>query len=400
MSRYAVAAATALAVLTALAAPATASPASRLATPRLHVSNSAAGTSLTWSSGAASRFSVEQATNRSFSSGTHHYSIRDDSHQFTPYGLSKGHTYYFRIRALKGSSTSRYSNSVKATVSSAQQAVRVMTYNVLEADSTGNKENGNTIASWSQRRAGVAALIKQGAPDVVGLEEAAAWVAQVKGPRQVDDIVTELGGEYSLADTEVPPTQHHYFRTGVYILYRAATYKAVGSGGHWDVGNKRWAAYQVLQNRQTGARFLFVNVHLMVGGGSTDDHARAAETRTLLHDGNGLAAAKRLPVVYAGDFNSHVAGGVGYDGPGITMRAAHVADAFFTATSVSEARYDSANGYQRKPPAFGHSIDHIYAPPGVAVHSWGQVINLTNGRFVGTIPSDHNPVVATLAYRY
>jgi hypothetical protein len=42
----------------------------------------------------------------------------------------------------------------------------------------------------------------------------------------------------------------------------------------------------------------------------------------------------------------------------------------------------------------------VFAPPGVAVRSWAQVMDLSHGQIAGVIPSDHNPVVATLEYPY
>ena len=39
-----------------------------------------------------------------------------------------------------------------------------------------------------------------------------------------------------------------------------------------------------------------------------------------------------------------------------------------------------------------------YAPPGVAVVSWQLILDLTNGQFVGTIPSDHNPLVSDVIF--
>ena len=85
----------------------------------------------------------------------------------------------------------------------------------------------------------------------------------MRGPRQVDDLLKALGGAYGLARTEIPPNESHYFRVGNYVLYKRSAYTPVGSGGHWDLGKipdgrSRYAAYQVLQQRSTGARLLFV----------------------------------------------------------------------------------------------------------------------------------------------
>mgnify|MGYP001606196206 CR=1 FL=1 len=82
------------------------------------------------------------------------------------------------------------------------------------------------------------------------------------------------------------------------------------------------------------------------------------------------------------------------------MSAAGIDDAFEVAQSRTNAQYDSANNYQRTPPASGQDIDAIFAPAGVAVSSWGMEMLLDNGQFSGVIPSDHNAVYADLLVPY
>jgi endonuclease/exonuclease/phosphatase family metal-dependent hydrolase len=105
-------------------------------------------------------------------------------------------------------------------------------------------------------------------------------------------------------------------------------------------------------------------------------------------------------VVYAGDFNSDVNKHHAFDGPGLAMRAARVADAEKVAQTLVNWRYNSANLYLRRPPAVDQSIDYVYAGPGVGVASREVVLSLAQGRFVGVIPSDHNPVLARLYVAY
>jgi endonuclease/exonuclease/phosphatase family metal-dependent hydrolase len=279
--------------------------------------------------------------------------------------------------------------------------VKVMTYNLLEATRDGTRApSGLTIAPWSHRRDAMVPLIRDAAPDVIAVQEGASWVAGVKGPRQVDDLVKALGGTYALARTEIPPTEPHYFRTGRYIVYKTSAYRPVGQGGHWDVGDESWTAYQVLENRATGDRFLFVATHLLVGRGRTYDQRREAETQALIKKARSYAAGWHVPVVYAGDFNSHGGPNVSLDGPRVAMHAARIRDAYDIAASRYRARYDSANLYQRRPPAYRENVDHLYVPRGISVRSWGELLHLSNGKFAGTIPSDHNPVVATLVIHY
>ena len=269
-----------------------------------------------------------------------------------------------------------------------------MTYNVEEASSTG-MEGGEQIAPWSARRAGAAALIREARPDVIAVEEAAAWVGPIQGHggvRQIDDLRRLLPG-YALATTETPPSEPGYFRTGVYILYRSAYLHPVGTGGHWNVGYTRWAAYQQFQT-STGTQFLFTAAHLLVGSGRANDDRRATETANLIALSTRRAGG--LPVVYGGDWNSDTARSHAYDAPSVVMHAHHNVNTRYAARRTYNERYDSANQNMRRPIAAGQSIDGIYTSPGSVVTSWSVVLHLRNGAFVGTIPSDHNPVLAAI----
>jgi endonuclease/exonuclease/phosphatase family metal-dependent hydrolase len=350
------------------------------------------GTYLTWS-GSAARYAVTQATDSHFNQHRRTYIVRGHSHQFTPYGLNRGTTYYFRVRALSGSSHSPYSSMVRVAPQASEMRIRVMTYNIMKKDKDGHREGGNTIAPWSQRRPAAIALIRQADPGILTIQEGGPFVGRERGPRQVDDLRSHLGN-YALAHTEVPPSQPHYFRTGCYVLYKPSVWSTVGGGNHWNIGDTRWAAYQLLQSRRTGARVLVISPHLTVGVGSTRDQMRERETNNL------LALVRRnfgnVATVYAGDFNSHSGAKHPLDGPAVAMRAAHVADAFTSAQTRVNKRYNSANGYLRTPPAAGVSIDHIYASPGVAIRTWHLFMRISHGHLVGTIPSDHDPLVSDL----
>jgi len=373
----------------------------RPATPtHVSASSSSEGTSLHWQSGAATGYSIVQATDPTMTQNRTVYTITGPDRQFTPYHLVPGTTYYFQVRALNASTPSPATAPVATTATASEQPVKVMTYNVLEAFNDGHKEGDGTVAPWSKRVVAAAKLIRQADPDVVSIQEAAAWTGAPRGPRQIDSLVKQLGGEYSLADTEIPPSQPHYFRTGCYILYKTADFEAVGAGNHWGLGNQRWAAYQELQNRTSGARFLMVAPHLVVGDGMKFDKERRAETQSLLKQAGVLAAKDGVPVVYAGDFNSDPDKRHAFNAPALAMQSAQIDDAFDVAQSRTNAKYNSANEYFRRPIADGYHIDYVFAPAGVAVQSWKLIIDLRHGKFVGVIPSDHNPVMASLLISY
>jgi endonuclease/exonuclease/phosphatase family metal-dependent hydrolase len=362
------------------------------------VTSNSKGTYLTWNSGPATGYTIAEATDPALTVNRRDYRIRGGlNHQFTPYGLVKGRTYYFRVRAINNGTPSYGSALVSAVKMTTQQRLSVMTYNVLQATADGGIAGGQVIAPWSQRQPRVVGYINQASPDLIGLQEAGSWTGAVKGPRQVDTLTTALGGVYRLARTETPPSEPGYFRTANYILYKAATYQTVGTGWHWTLPSNHLASYQGLQNRLTGARVLFVVPHL---GVESTDAVRQADMKWMMSAASTLAASQHASVIYAGDFNSNANRYHLFDGPSVAARAGHVADGLDAAQWLGNQRYNSANGYWRTPPAFGQSIDHIYASPGVAVVSWRLLLNLTNGSFVGVMPSDHNPLVADMTIPY
>jgi endonuclease/exonuclease/phosphatase family metal-dependent hydrolase len=357
----------------------------------------ATGLSLAWDGRNAGRYVVTQATDSALTTGVKTYSITSQARTFTPYDLTVGTRYWFRVRAYNGSIASSPSAAVSAVAPSSGQNVRVMTYNLLHASLAGQQVGTEVIAPRTERRTGAIALAQKADPDVIGVQEAHDWVGAAYGPKMVDDFAAGLGG-YTVAHTETTPGLAGWYRTARYILYRTSTYKAVGDGGHWVLAPGRYAAYQLLENRTSGARFLAVSVHLEPGSGEAIDLSRAAQTQQLLTFVKAFQATQDVPVVYLGDFNSHERNVV--DGPGNTFRAAGHVDADEVAQTKVNAQYNSANQYKRTPPTGGLHIDHVYVPQGVAVRHWEMELDLTAGQFVGVIPSDHNPVVADVVLPY
>jgi len=284
--------------------------------------------------------------------------------------------------------------------------VRVGTYNVVENWMDGKSENGTRIAPWSRRVGGVVHYIAESHATVVGVQEAAGFVGpkcsyRHVGTRQIDDMAQRLGNGWRVSATEVRPCLPGWWRTGVYILYRSDVW-AAGPAGHWNVNTKsqpRTGVYQVLTHRATGAKFLFVSVHLTVGSGTSYDNLRETETRRLIADATRFATSHgRLRIVYAGDFNSHELHHP--DGPAVAMRAAHARDTLLVSRMRTNSKYNSANGYLRRPPAHGRSVDHIYVGQGIGTPAWHEFLDLYHGAFRGVIPSDHNLVAADVTLPY
>lgn len=351
---------------------------------------------LSWTAADATGYQIERAKNAAMTSYVHLATVLGTTGQYTPYGVNDGKSYYFRVRSLNLLTPSSWSPVVAMTTHTSSFNVRVMTYNILEAFNDGKREGGNVIAPWSKRKPGIVKDINLAHPDVVGIQEGASFVG-AHHVREVVSLKNALSG-YALADTEpAPHTVLHWHRTGVYILYRKSMFAKVGNGGHWDIGNYRWAAWQVLKNRATKSRFLFVSAHLRMQPGRASDVKREHETEKLVADARKKALRLGIPVVYVGDFNSDQYARHAFNGVTKVMARNDIADAYQAAQKRFGGTYNTANGYRSRPPKDSAHIDYIFAPAGVAVRTWKDAVHLSHGRFVGAIPSDHNAIFSDLS---
>lgn len=361
--------------------------------------------SLTWDSGAATGYQIVQASDAQLKVGRKVYTMKGLDRQFTPPALSSGSTYFFAVRARNLSTNSGLTAPVNGTPTASQTAVSVATYNIREAVHDNEPDGSNHGAPWSQRKGPAAALLRSAMPDVIGVQEAASFVDGSTTKRQADSLTQELGDPYKIARTEIPPTEPHYFRTGNNIIYNSNTLKTLGQGDHWDLGHgslgtQHWAAYQKFQVVGSGAQFVFVSFHLIQKNNnpSTDDVARQEQAASMFQQAH--AAFPNLPIVYGGDTNSALEKKHVIDSARVAARVFDIDDALDAAASRHNAKYNSANGYNPKPPAFSDDIDALFIEPGVGVSTWDELLNLSHGRFVTPIPSDHNPLVAGVAIPY
>jgi endonuclease/exonuclease/phosphatase family metal-dependent hydrolase len=385
-----------------LTAPASA--ATRPPTPTsLTAHGSGAGHWLSWSERLTDvGYIVQQAGNASFTQGVRNYRLRGPGRTFTPYLASSGTTYYFRVRAMSAGRYSGWSNRVSFFGGRGLSTIRVASYNSLSASLDGKMHPGGRSAPFAQRRPVQLDLMRQAAADVIGYQEAGSCLHLVQGEmcyRQIDSLADGLGSKYTLANTATTERRTSY--AGNYILYDSAVAPAA-PGGTWYViphstGMYQNAAYQLFQVRATGARFLFISVHLASGSTYRYDQIRGQETATLLKAAKAYAANHNVSsIIYTGDFNTYYREPNTSDIAGRYMRNSHLADTIEVATSRYRAPYDSINGLYRVA-RHGHgSIDHIYVTGGIGVKGWGELLNISNGQFVGTIPSDHNPIYSTL----
>lgn len=367
------------------------------------------GLYLTWTTENTGGYVITESTDAAMHANRRNFTVVGPTGQFTPPDLRAGQPYYFRVRAVNGPTLSGYSPPVTGVPATGGQSVRVLAYNILDLTFDGKPDPGyasETVASWqSARRQAAAALIESGHADVLSIEEGANWTGKYRGTRQVDTLASLLPG-YALADTEPLPWSDQWRssaldKAGNYILYRTAKWREVGPGGHFAVGDGRMAAWQVLQNKVTGAAFLMVANHLIASGTATGDKQRLAEAQATVTEVQRINSTHgNLPVVYAGDWNSPDVAGQANNGPDRTMRSIRAVDAYQETQSRTNANYRSMNHYTRIAPTGAWHIDRIYTGPGVGVRHWGQLVHLSHGKWFGTIPSDHNPVLADLRIPY
>lgn len=381
--------------------PASAAPGAVAVPTGLTIAATKAGLALFWRANGAKTFQITQAQDQAFTTDPVTYTTTNGYPQFSPPDLTPGTTYYFKVRAKGAAGTSPYTGVVQAAAVTAMQQIRVMTYNILETTADGKHEGGTTIAPWSRRRPAVARMIKNNAPDVVAVEEAWPWIGSVSNRvRQVDSLKNALGAPWKIAPTEPVYPQRHWFRTGDYILYNSHHWTLGTRRGYIRIGDKKYGAYTVLINLSTGAHVLFFATHLIPGNSVSLENTRRKETNTLFAKGATIAkgSTQRFPLIYAGDFNQATP-----TDPHFTTDATHPGaltygndDAFFTAQTLVNAQYDSANLDHRTPPRSADRIDRVFTGPGVAALTAGIELNPSSG----PVPSDHNPVWADLEFPY
>lgn len=306
--------------------------------------------------------------------------------------LSHKRTYYVRARVVD-SAGERLSEWSAAVAGKPLQSapLTVGTYNILKS----------ARKDWSKRKPALVRTILGEDPDVVGLQEATP--ARRGGTRQYVALTNALGSDWALVDASSGSTGET--RT----IYNITRLQLISSGHHAISGSKRYGGFQryvtwaVFTQRATGKRFMFVNTHFAPRTSSASDGHRVSAARQL------VAAVKQantdnLPVVVAGDFNTGknrtssnrvyttIVGG-GYRDPLATGsgRLGH-------AEKTIRANVKTVNRYRRVAPrdSFAPMVDHIFVSP-MRVKEWEVVARLdSRGRFIGTIPSDHNMLRATV----
>lgn len=424
----------------------------------------------------ATNYRVQYSTSKKMTKATY---VREESTTATLTKLSKGKTYYVKVRVIDedGHNLSKYSSALKiktpkkdpvsssgptpspsptpsATASPSPTAsptptptatpsptvgepLRVASYNIKCANCFSGVPNEGT---WEQRRDAVVATIKGQRLDVVGLQEAGqGWLKDANGKSfslsQFEDLTNRLGGSWKLTNVNrnncvksTTPSSCVYKDQGASqdtkIIFDASRVELLDQGSKKlpfvdPTDNARYVAWAQLRQRSTGNRFMFASTHLE----PTKDKAGETAFYDLRREQTEVALAAvadhnpgRLPVMFVGDLNSSrfahsysptnapydvlVKGGLvdplgGAAGTTKTTPGATVVKRINTWV-------DSFNDFNRvvnthKTWINGSYIDYIFVSPTIKVPEWETVVDMDEtGQFVGTIPSDHNLIRASV----
>ena len=261
--------------------------------------------------------------------------------------------------------------------------LRVMTFN-LRLDLASDGPN-----AWPYRRDWVGALVRFHAPDALGVQEALAPMLADLDARLpafsrigVGRADGRAGGEFSAI----------YYRTDRLELLDSGTFwlsptpEVAGSKG-WDAAIERVATWGRFRDRRTGCRYVHLNTHFDHIG----EQARQESARLIRRRLSSLAAG--LPIVVTGDLNSDPVSGAYriFVRDTIAGAIAPLRDGFTVSRDGNYGPTSTWTAFKAIEP--GRRIDYVLVSSRVDVLTHAILPDSWDGRF----PSDHLPVIASLA---
>jgi endonuclease/exonuclease/phosphatase family metal-dependent hydrolase len=264
--------------------------------------------------------------------------------------------------------------------------LRVMTFN-LRYNNTGDGPN-----AWPNHKAWVAQLIRFHDADAVGVQEALSGMLA-----DLDTLLPEyarvgVGRTDGKADGEFSAILYKRDRLEAlesHTFWLSPTPEVVGSKG-WDAALERIATWGRFRDRATGCTYVHLNTHFDHRG----EQARQESAR-LIRERLATIDAAGLPLVMTGDLNSRPTS-AGYR----ILTRDTIAGAF---PPLVDGMHASREGHYGPPSSTvsgfrgigreGDIIDYVLVSPAVEVRKHGILPDSWDGRF----PSDHLPVLATLA---
>jgi endonuclease/exonuclease/phosphatase family metal-dependent hydrolase len=239
----------------------------------------------------------------------------------------------------------------------------------------------DACGGWATRSAAVKKMIDFRAPDVLAVQEANSWQSPPEG--------------YGLAVS----------KSAKALFYKTSRLSVARTGNILMRAPNKYAVWAELVDRATSKRMIVVSAH--TSPAFADYPERGKEISTLLSRVNYLNSAD-LPVMYAGDFNSHKNRGTYSDSAGFgaqdtvgrTFAAAGYYDSSDLARRLARNNWNSYGGWNTTPTksvVWGDHVDHVYIKPGRHnVYQWMNAALNTGTRYTGPLPSDHRPVMVHL----
>lgn len=262
--------------------------------------------------------------------------------------------------------------------------LRVMSFNIRNGTANDGENH------WNLRKAFVYDVIREHAPDVLGVQEAVRF--------QLDAFKEHLP-EYGEVGIVSDSTRH----TGQYsaILYRKDRFEVQATGDFWlsdtpEVPSKSWGNHHLrictwvrLVDKRTTQAFYVYNTHM--DDGSQPSREKGAQL--IMNHIHGQA--RPAPFILMGDFNASEDNpaitylqGAGDVRPQTPVRAIDT----FRALHPSEKNVGTYNGFKGR--TNGAKIDYVFVSPAFRTLESGIVRTSRDGRY----PSDHFPVTARVQF--
>jgi endonuclease/exonuclease/phosphatase family metal-dependent hydrolase len=333
--------------------------------------------------------------------------VKSRSSKATLRKLTAGRDYFVQVRAVNGkkrgtkSTRVGHSTIVRPGPVSNALRMRVMTYNVC---SDVCDTSVTTRYPWStDRQPAALQLMATENPDIIATQESGKLNVVPPGYTQAvyksAKRIFFRSSRFDVAPVTTPltapvPVKDKNGCTATYQWGQPTGYIFLGRHS----SGCRYAVWAELTDRATGKSFFMVNVHTVSGDTKLATESRRQEMVTLL-DNVRLANTKRLPVIYAGDFNSHKNSSNDVVRP--LMKAKKLYDGFDLARTLTNQHVNSFNSFRVSPRIgykWGDHLDHVWVDPWTSrVDSWRNAAQIgADGLMVKPIPSDHSPVVVDL----
>jgi endonuclease/exonuclease/phosphatase family metal-dependent hydrolase len=345
------------------------------------VSGTSASMTIDWPDARyATKYQVFVSRSYSMSNATRRSSTGS---RMTLTNLHAGYSYFVQVRGINGSAVGKKSQrsghiAILRQGTATGPTYRIMSYNVCSR--VCEEERDYRYYRWSQRKPKAIARVTAYRPDVIAFQEA-----------EKDRLTAADLDGYALAE------QSHAKQ----LYYKSSRFD-VADAGEISMGNSRYAVWAELADRTTSnvpeqrKHVIFVSVHTTPGKSDAVALDRKAEVTRLLA---GIAAIQptsgKLPVIYAGDFNSHKNRSNDY--VAAVFHKAGYYDSFDLARLLTRQHHNSYNAFQTTPVIsvkWGDHVDHVWTTPGrTRVLRWRNGVLISSGRLVAPIPSDHSPLV-------